>query len=123
MSYEFYKILHLTGIIMVFTGLVGLLTIKMSGGALEGKAKSLVFMSHGLGLLLALVGGFGLLARLNMVSSLPHWVYGKLLIWLILGGAIAGVKRKGHMGWPVFILLLAVFVAAAYLAILKPGTM
>jgi hypothetical protein len=120
MSYEVYKILHLTGIILIFSGLVGLLTVKMSNGIVEGKTKSLIFMSHGIGLLLALVGGFGLLARLGLARDIPNWVFGKLAIWLILGGAIAIVKRKGQLGWPIFAGLILLFIAAAYLAILKP---
>lgn len=120
MSYEFYKIIHFAGIALVLTGLAGLLTVKMSGGALEGKTKSLVFGAHGLGLLLVLVSGFGLLARLNMVQALPGWVYGKLAIWLILGGLIALLKRKGHIGAPLYVLLIGIFIVAAYLAVTKP---
>lgn len=122
MSYEFYKIMHLTGVLLVFSGLVGLLTVRMAGVAVEGKVKSLVFISHGVGLLLALVGGFGLMARLGMAQSMPTWIYGKLVIWLALGAGIAFVKRKGQMGWPVFIALIAIFIAAGYLAVVKPFT-
>ena len=120
MSYEFYKILHFIGIILVLTGLAGLLTIKMSGGALEGKTKTLVFSAHGVGLLLALVSGFGLLARLGMAQAMPGWVFGKLAIWLILGGFVALLKRKGQIGTPLYFLLIGTFAVAAYLAVIKP---
>lgn len=122
MSYEFYKIMHLTGVILVFTGLVGLLTIKMSGGTLVGKTKMLVFASHGVGLLLALVGGFGLMARLGMAQSMPTWIYGKLIIWFILGGAIALIKRKANIGGLLYGGLIAIFLVASYLAVMKPFT-
>lgn len=122
MSYEFYKILHLTGVILVFSGLVGLLTPVMAGVAVEGKLKKMVFMSHGIGLFLALVGGFGLLARLGLARDMPVWVYGKLVIWLALGGAISLVKRKGRYGGPIFLTLVALFIAASYLAVVKPFT-
>ena len=118
--YEFYKIMHLTGLIMIFSGLVGLLTLKMAGAAVEGKVKSLVFISHGVGLALALVGGFGLMARLGLVREMPNWIYVKIAIWLILGGAIAAVKRKGELGSKLFLALIAIFVIAAYLAVYKP---
>jgi len=120
MSYEFYKIIHLVGIAMVLTGLTGLLTVKMSGGTLEGKTKSLVFSAHGVGLLLVLVSGFGLLARLGLAQAIPGWVFGKLAIWLILGGFVALLKRKGQIGAPLYFLLLAIFTVAAYLAVAKP---
>lgn len=120
MSYEFYKIMHLTGIILLFTGLAGLLTLKMAGAEVSGKTKKLVFFAHGFGAFLALLGGFGLLARLQLASNIPNWAYAKLLIWLIAGGAIALVKRKGHLGWPIFAALMVLFVSAAWLAITKP---
>ncbi len=120
MPYEFYKIVHLTGIVLLFSGLVGLLTIKMAGVPVEGKTKSLVFISHGLGTFLILLGGFGLLARLGLVRDLPNWVIAKLAIWLVLAGGIALVKRKGQIGTPIFVGLICLFIAAAYLAILKP---
>lgn len=120
MSYEFYKVMHLTGVILTFCGLIGLLTVRMAGATLEGKTKTLVFISHGLGLAMALVGGFGLLARLGMAQSMPQWVYLKLAIWLILGGAISVVKRKGHIGWPLYSILILLFIVASYLAVFKP---
>ncbi len=120
MSYEVYKIIHLVAIVLLFSGLIGLLTIQMSGGALAGKVKSMVFMSHGIGLVLVLISGFGLIARLGLTSGLPGWIYAKLLIWLFLGAAISIVKRKGLIGWPIFISLIAFFTIAAVLATLKP---
>ncbi len=120
MSYEIYKIIHLVAIVLLFSGLVGLLTIQMSGGALAGKVRSLVFASHGLGLILLLFSGFGLIARLNLISSMPGWIYAKLLIWVVLGGAISLVKRKGLIGLPIFISLIFIFSVAAVLAVLKP---
>lgn len=120
MSYEIYKIIHLVAIVLLFSGLVGLLTVQMSGAALTGKVKSMVFISHGVGLVVLLISGFGLVARLGLTAGLPGWIYAKLAIWLILGAAISLVKRKGLIGWPIFISLIAVFAIAAVIAILKP---
>lgn len=120
MSYEFYKIIHLTGIVLLFTGLVGLLTLKMAGAEVSGKTKKLVFSAHGLGAFLILLGGFGLLARLQLAANMPNWAYAKLAIWLLAASSISIVKRKGHLGWPIYLGLLVLFVTAAWLAILKP---
>ncbi len=120
MSYEFYKMMHLLGLVLLFSGLVGLLTVKMSGGKVEGSTKSLVYASHGLGLVLLLVGGFGLVARLQLAQNMPSWVYVKLAVWLFMGGAIGLVKRKGHIGWPIFLTLTFVFLIATYFAVMKP---
>ncbi|MFZ3231915.1 MAG: SirB2 family protein [Pseudobdellovibrio sp.] len=120
MPYEFYKIIHVVSIVLLFSGLMGLLTVKMSKIELAPNVKRMVFISHGVGVLFLLISGFGLLARLGLTQGLPGWVYGKLAIWLVLAGSVALVKRKGHLGWPIFICLIAIFTVAAYLAILKP---
>lgn len=120
MSYEAYKIVHLVALVLLFSGLVGLLTIQMSAGALAGPAKKLVFISHGIGWLLLLISGFGLAARLGLGSGLPSWVYGKLVIWLILGGAIIVIKRRGQLGLPLYIAILIFLCLAALLAVTKP---
>ncbi len=119
-SLETYKLVHLISIVLVFSGLMGMLAVRMSEGKLEGQVKKLFYASHGLGLLLILISGFGLLARLGLTHDIPKWVMGKLLIWLILGGITALIKRKGYIGWPIFALLVALFSLAAYLALFKP---
>jgi len=120
MSYEFYKIIHITGLILVFSGLTSILTLKMAGVDLTKNLRRLGMISHGVGLVLILISGFGLAARLGMVRGLPNWVYAKLAVWFLLGAALTIAKRKGHIGWPVFILITGLGVTAATLAITKP---
>ena len=122
MPYEIYKILHLTGIFLLISGLIGMLALAWSGHGITGRVKTFAFITHGVGLLFILVSGFGLLARLGIMhDGFPGWVFGKLAIWLILGGFIALLKRKGQLGWPLYFLMLALFMTATYLAIYKPG--
>ena len=121
MSYEFYKILHLTGLVLLFSGLVSLLTLKVVGAEVNGPAKKFAFITHGIGLFFILLSGFGLLARLNLVRDLPNWIYVKLAIWLYFGLTIALIKRKGQLGWMLYIPMLVIFIAAAYVAINKPA--
>lgn len=120
MSYEFYKILHLTGLILLFSGLVSLLTLKATGAAVEGPAKKFSFIAHGIGLFLVLLSGFGLLARLGIVRDMPNWIYAKIVIWLYFGASIALIKRRGQLGWVLYIPMLIIFIIAAYLAVTKP---
>lgn len=120
MSFEFYKILHLTGLILLFFGFGGLLVASYSGVTLKTPARMMGFATHGLGLLLLLFGGFGMLAKMGLTAQMPGWVIGKLVIWLLMGLGISVVKRKGHIGWPVAILLLVLGTTAAILAINKP---
>ena len=120
MPYEIYKILHLVGIFMLVSGLVGMFALTWAGHPVSGKAKSFAFITHGTGLLFMLVSGFGLLARLGLVREMPSWVYVKLVIWAIFGGTIALLKRKGQIGWPLYFAMLAVFIVAAYFGVYKP---
>ncbi len=120
MPYEFYKFLHLTGIFLLISGLIAGLTLTWSGHPLAGKIKTFSFATHGLGLVLILVSGFGLLARLNLAAQMPVWAYVKLAIWGLFAIAISIVKRKGQIGFPLYIVLLSVFLFAAYTAVYKP---
>ena len=120
-SLEIYKLLHLTGIVLVLTGLVALLALKISGVAIEGANKKFAFLTHGLGLVLVLVSGFGLLARLGLIQTgFPGWAYVKLAIWLYFGGIMALIKRRGHLGWKLYLPLILVFMVAASVALYKP---
>jgi hypothetical protein len=120
MSYQFYKILHVIGFILLFFGFGGLLTAAYSKVELKKPARLMGFLSHGLGLLLILVSGFGMAARLGFISGLPNWVQAKVGIWVLLGLCISIVKRKGHIGWPVAILIWGLGSTAAIIAINKP---
>ena len=123
MPYEIYKILHLTGIFLLTSGVVGMLVLAWSGHQIAGKVKTFAFITHGVGLLFMLVSGFGLLARMGIMhgAGFPTWIYIKLAIWLIMGGIIALIKRKGQLGWPMYFLLLAIFITAAYVGVYKPS--
>lgn len=120
MSYEFYKVLHLLGLILLFFGFGGLLVPAFAKVELKKPARLMGFLTHGLGLLFILVSGFGMAARLGLVSGLPSWVHAKIGIWVLLGIAISLVKRKGYIGWPVAILLWGLGMTAAFIAINKP---
>lgn len=120
MSYQFYKVLHLLGIMLLFFGFGGMLLAAYARIDLKKPARIMGFVSHGVGLLLILVSGFGMAARLGLVAGLPAWVQVKIGIWALLGVAVSLVKRKGYIGWPVAILLWGLGTSAAIIAINKP---
>lgn len=120
MSFEFYKVLHLAGLLVLFFGLSSALTLKMAGVAFTGPVKKLAFITHGVGLLVMLVAGFGMLAKMGVMATLPGWVWGKLGIWLLLGAGVTLAKRKGQIGWPLMILFVGLGTTAAWLSITKP---
>ena len=119
-SYELYKIIHLLGLFLLFSGLISLLVLRWTNQDLKSKVKAFAFATHGTGLLFLLVSGFGLLARLQLMP-MPHWVYGKLFFWMLFAGAISLVKRKGHLGFLIYGILFLMFFGAAFLAVYKPN--
>ena len=119
MSYEFYKVLHVVGIMLVFLSLGGATLHAANGGTRDqNPSRKVVAALHGTGMLLLIVAGFGMLARIQSMSAgIPHFVYPKLLVWLVLGAAPAILSRKpgsAALWWFLFPLLGAV---AAYFGI------
>jgi hypothetical protein len=121
MSYEFYKVLHLTGIFMVISAVGAHLLNGMLGGQKQFTGKKFVGMLHGIGLLLAFVAGFGLMARLGMMGGAwPGWVTLKLVIWLFLGGVIVLPRYKPSWSKAIWIVVIVTGSFAVYLARYKP---
>ena len=115
MSYEIYKVLHLFGLVTLFASLGALTVVPID-------RRKPFMMLHGIAAVIMLVAGFGLLARLNLMHELPPWVYGKVVIWLLLGATPVILKKKPNLAFPVLLFSLACGAVAAFLAIYKPGT-
>ena len=113
-SYVTYKTLHFIGLAMVLLSLGALLSQPQT------LSKRLLAMVHGIGLLLLLVTGFGMLAKLG-IHSIPGWVGGKLVVWLGFGGAMAVVPRW-RAKKPALLLwsLVGLVGLASYFAGAKP---
>ncbi|HBP23398.1 MAG TPA: hypothetical protein DEA08_37175 [Planctomycetes bacterium] len=130
MSYATYKILHLLGLMLVFLSLGGLTVQALmtpaqpTGEGEEGAApakppaKAALFALHGIGMLLLLVAGFGILAKLKL--GFPAWVHPKLLIWLILGAVPVIAKKAPPARVPLLFVVTLLGLAAAYLGVMKP---
>ena len=123
MSYTTYKLIHLLGLFALMVALAGMAAHAASGQAKEeNKSYKNLLLLHGLGALLALTGGFGLMARLDMASAglLPGWIWAKLILWLFLGGLVALPYRKPSIAGPLLFLLPLVGFLGAVLANYKP---
>ena len=121
MSYGFYKVLHLISIMGIFLSLGALTLHVMAGGARKFPQRKWILITHGLGVAIALVAGFGLMARLGMMGQgFPLWIWGKLAIWLFFGLVVALVPRWPKSAGIVWILVLVLGGTAAYLANFKP---
>ena len=120
-SYAVYKAMHLIGILMVFLSLVGVTMHVINGGEKNHGWRKAAALTHGIGLMLTLVGGFGLLARIGITNGgLPVWVLIKLGIWLIFAVITGVIVRKKNWAKSVWFLALILGAIAAYLAGSKP---
>ncbi|MBK6917926.1 MAG: hypothetical protein IPH07_11045 [Deltaproteobacteria bacterium] len=124
MSPEFYKVLHVFGVALLFCSLGGIALHAphaKRGDAAATSARKRLAAAHGIAMLLVLVGGFGLMAKLGLMSTWPLWIIIKLVVWVVLGGASAFVARKPEVGagW-VFVLPLLGTIAL-WAVFYKPG--
>jgi hypothetical protein len=120
MSLEFYRVLHLVGIFALLLSLGGISLHTMNGGSRAFASRRWIAMAHGLALLVVLVAGFGMSAKMGLMASLPHWIYGKLVIWLILGGMPTLMYRKHNLAKILWLTTLVLAGIAAWLGIYQP---
>ena len=119
--YELYRLLHFLGVFLVIGSLAPLFFHGAIGGEKAGNPwRKPLAISHGVGLLLILLGGFGMLAKLGLASSMPGWVVAKLVIWVVLGGLVAFAYRLRDKGFALWLALIVLAVLAALLGGTKP---
>ena len=115
-----YKNIHLIGVFMVLMALGGLLLHRINGGTQQHAWRKPVAITHGVGMFLILLGGFGMLARLDIFLSWPGWVTVKAIIWIVLGALIAVIFRTPTLAKPHWWITIVLGGLAAYLAGNKP---
>jgi hypothetical protein len=120
MPYEFYKVLHFISLFALFMSLGGLIMAYSQNEAIKKPWRAIALATHGVALLVLLVSGFGLAARLGLVGGLPSWIYLKLAIWLVMGALIVVIRKATKFRVPLFFLVLALGGAAAWVAVNKP---
>jgi hypothetical protein len=112
MSIAFYHIAHIIGLVFVFIGFGALLSSESSRTAMKW---------HGIGLLISLISGFGMLAKLGIFKSMPTWVWIKIGLWFVLG-FLPVLARRRVVAAPVVVILAAVIAGVmGYLGYLKPA--
>ena len=119
-SLLFYKNMHLLGVFMLLVALGGLMLHQINAATRENIWRKPVAITHGVGLLLALVGGFGMLARLGIQWPWPGWVITKIVIWIIFGAVIGVLGRVPSLAKPLWWITIILGAVAAYLALNKP---
>ena len=118
LALSFYKVLHLFGIMLMLSALGAAIA---GAGEASPRLKKLAGIAHGVALLIVLVGGFGMLARLGMGSGWPLWVWLKLVIWLIFGAATVFVRKAGEKAGWLLVALPVLAAVSAWLALYRVG--
>ncbi len=110
-KFEIYRLLHFAGIF----------TLLYSFGSLfiGGNYNKRAAIGHGAGILLILVGGFGMQATMHL--GFPVWLILKIVILAIFGGFIVLSKRKLVSGFTAWLLIMALALGAVHLAKTKPA--
>lgn len=107
MSVAFYHIAHLVGLILLFAGF---------GALASGNRKGMMY--HGIGLLILLVAGFGLIAKLGLSYTSP-FIIAKGVLFLILGFLPVLAKKKTLSATAVLWIAIVLGGLAAYVGYLK----
>jgi hypothetical protein len=113
MSVAFYHIAHLVGLIFLFAGF---------GALASGNRKGMMY--HGIGLLILLIAGFGLIAKLKgampSMSYTEPWLIAKYAIFLIIGLVLPILAKKKTLSASAALWIAIVLGGcAAYLGYLK----
>lgn len=121
MSFEFYKVMHLLGLFLSLGALAGRAYFAGNSKIISADPQKKVSGAvHGTGVLLVLVGGFGMLAKMGLMAALPGWVHAKLALWLLVAGLIALPYRKPSLAFGLWVALPILGALGAYIAIYKP---
>ena len=120
LSYSVYNFIHLAGILMIFFSLGGVVMHVANGGSRDNSFRKVAAITHGVGMVLVLIAGFGMLARLGIHWPWPGWVTLKVLLWLVLGMALFLIYRFAHHARLMWWLVLALAIFTVYIVIFKP---
>ena len=117
MSYEFYNIVHVVGVIVLFSALGVLAATSGSGSAAARRAASI---AHGVAVAVIFIAGFGLLARLGHFGAIPLWAYLKIAAWSLLAVIVVPIRRRPE--WAPALLAVAPVIGAVaiWLAVSQP---
>ncbi len=111
MDYTMYKIIHLTGIAALVLGIGGM----MAGGT----NRKMFFIFQAIGLLVMLVSGFGLLAKLHL--AFPHFAIAKVVLWVVIG-MTPFLFRRLRVPIVAGILIVVMLIGVmAWLGVVKPA--
>ena len=111
MDATIYKIIHLTGIAAIALGVGGM----MAGGS----NRKPFAICQGVGLLVMLVSGFGLLAKLHL--GYPHFAIVKTVLWVVIAILPMLARRLKLPVAAAMLISLTMVGIMAWLGVMKPA--
>jgi hypothetical protein len=115
--YVVYKIVHYLGIFIMVTALSATLARSAKEGLNSDPWRKRLGILHGIALFLIILGGFGMLAKLDL--GFPGWAMAKVGIWLAFAGLIAA-RKSADWSARALVLLPLLAVLAGWIAYAKP---
>lgn len=115
MDIQTYRIIHLFGLSLVLVSLGGIFVHALNGGTKSTNAfRKGAIITHGVGLLVVLVAGFGMLHKTQHDVG---WMVGKMALWLVLGAAVALGYKSKTMAKVLFFAVPVVLLIGAVMAL------
>ena len=114
MTPDFYRVLHVIGVLLLFLGLGGALL-----GGKDGKPGRGSMALHGIGLLVMVVAGVGTVHKDDAVDW-GNWLYAKIGCWVLLAVMPVLVRRGVLSRFVALLLSIGLGGTAVWLAQTKP---
>ena len=117
MTYEFYNVAHVIGVLFLFSALG---VLAATAGSTSAPLRKVASIAHSVALAVIFVAGFGLLARLGYFGAIPTWAYLKMALWAILAAAVVPLKRKPEWAPALWVIMPVIGSLAVWLAVTQP---
>ncbi|MEI8089508.1 MAG: hypothetical protein WCG63_07920 [Opitutaceae bacterium] len=111
MNPTIYHIFHISSLLVLFG-------YTFYAFAAPAESKRRVMMITGIASLIALVGGFGLLAKLHL--GFPGWIIVKFICWLGLSAISGFAYRKREQSCVLMMLALILAITAVVMVYVRP---
>ena len=118
MDFAFYKLLHIFGAFLVLGVYAALGVWAMNERpSSENKYEKMSMIAHGIGLLVILIGGFGMASKISDDMMSLGWIHIKLTLWLALGGGITLLRKKPEYASWILLSALGLVILASSIGI------
>lgn len=113
MPFTVYSLMHVVGALLVFAAIGSAIATRGTESTRKHQG-----IAHGVGMLLLVVAGFGMLAKLEY--GFPLWVIVKMVLWVVMAIMPTLVRKSGASAGLLWSVLAALALVISGLALYKP---